>query len=174
MNHIYAHVGEIASRALELPDILFSRLNVITHAKAYHPELMKYEDRLNSFSGGEYTGIAPPDRLAQSGFFLLLNQGNTVKCFCCGYRLPAWRIGLNPEQQHKQFRKRCLYLCLKENAHPQLEHLKTCVVCMDKKSHYAILPCGHICTCHECLIQITRCPLCNVDITGLIKIYIPI
>ena len=172
MNPIHAQIREIVSKTLELPDIAYNRLNIIVHAKAHYPEYLKYEDRLNSFREWRYMGRTCPELLAQLGFFCV-NQADTVQCFCCGLMLAGWRININPEQQHKHYRKRCLYLNFKENTHPEQEHLPTCVICMDKKSHYAILPCGHICSCHECLVQITRCPLCNADITALMKIFIP-
>ena len=172
-NPVYSEVAEIVSKAMHLPDFIFNRLNIIVHAKARIPEYLNYEDRIHSYSEWNYMGKTSPDILAQLGFFCA-NESDTVQCFCCALKLPGWRRDLNPAEQHKHYRQRCLYLCFKENSHPPLEHLKTCVVCMDRKVHYAILPCGHICACHECLIRITKCPLCNSDITGLLKVFIPI
>ena len=171
MNPIHKQIAAIVSQALQIPEVVYNRLNIIPHTSAIHPQFLKYQHRLNSFREWRYMGQASPEYLAESGFFCI-NEADTVKCFCCGLTLQGWKRDFNPDEQHKHYRKRCLYLCLKENTHPELDHLKTCIICMEKKSHYAFLPCGHICACHECLIQIVKCPLCNGDIAGVIKVYI--
>mmetsp|Transcript_29058 Transcript_29058/g.39922 ORF Transcript_29058/g.39922 Transcript_29058/m.39922 type:complete len:113 (+) Transcript_29058:699-1037(+) len=48
-----------------------------------------------------------------------------------------------------------------------------CVICMDRKSEYAIVPCGHKCLCSECqaLPSITTCPICRGPKAFMLKIY---
>ena len=153
-------------RALQLPDLLYEKLNILSHSKAKNPEFLLYEDRLKTYTQWSFSSIVSPKDLAQSGFFYT-NNLDVVKCFCCGLYLHNWTIFHKPDAQHKHFRKQCLYLKFREGSLTDMDHLKTCVICMDKKIHYAFLPCGHVCACHYCLIQITKSPLCKKEIEAL-------
>ena len=171
MDPVNTAVADIVVEVLKLPDIVYAQLNVLLHAKAKNPEFLLYEDRLKTYDQWSFSNIASPRDLAQSGFFYT-NNLDVVKCFCCGLYLYRWTSFHSPDVQHKHHRKQCLYLKFREASITELDHLKTCVICMDKKIHYAFLPCGHVCACHYCLIQIKECPLCKKEIKGLLKIYL--
>jgi hypothetical protein len=52
-----------------------------------------------------------------------------------------------------------------------------CVVCMDKQKDIILEPCGHLVYCNDCYNNCyntysnLECPICRMDITGIIKIY---
>lgn len=48
-----------------------------------------------------------------------------------------------------------------------------CSICIDKESNVAIVPCGHICGCINCLIgsKVYECPICRGRKTGILKVY---
>lgn len=64
-------------------------------------------------------------------------------------------------------------------ASPLSEHAPppkgACVVCLEVPADSAVVPCGHMCACHTCLVRIqacsARCPVCRGPVTSTIKIY---
>mmetsp|Transcript_5843 Transcript_5843/g.16450 ORF Transcript_5843/g.16450 Transcript_5843/m.16450 type:complete len:275 (+) Transcript_5843:45-869(+) len=38
----------------------------------------------------------------------------------------------------------------------------TCVVCLDSKADYVVVPCGHVCLCQPCSVKVRRTGLCPV------------
>lgn len=36
-----------------------------------------------------------------------------------------------------------------------------CVICLAEKKDVALLPCRHVCVCHQCLVRIDKCPVCR-------------
>lgn len=51
-----------------------------------------------------------------------------------------------------------------------------CVLCLEKKSVMAIVPCGHLCLCMGCSIHGRRylrnkCPICCQGVRSVIKVY---
>ncbi|XP_070532119.1 E3 ubiquitin-protein ligase LRSAM1-like [Ptychodera flava] len=40
-----------------------------------------------------------------------------------------------------------------------------CVICMDRMSSMAFMPCGHVCCCYQCASPIDSCPMCRTTIT---------
>lgn len=51
-----------------------------------------------------------------------------------------------------------------------------CVVCLEKPADSAVVPCGHMCGCHECLTGIKGskdpvCPMCRGPMSSTIRIY---
>lgn len=48
----------------------------------------------------------------------------------------------------------------------------SCVICLDLKKNNAVVPCGHVCFCDVCSkIKIFFCPMCNVQIQSILKLY---
>lgn len=52
-----------------------------------------------------------------------------------------------------------------------------CSICMENNTNILIEPCGHICTCEQCINMILqsknkKCPVCRVDITNTVKAYL--
>mmetsp|Transcript_30672 Transcript_30672/g.44013 ORF Transcript_30672/g.44013 Transcript_30672/m.44013 type:complete len:339 (+) Transcript_30672:1-1017(+) len=46
-----------------------------------------------------------------------------------------------------------------------------CVVCVERCSIYAIVPCGHLCLCDVCLPKVTICPLCYGPKESSLRVY---
>ena len=47
-----------------------------------------------------------------------------------------------------------------------------CRICLDKPSCFALVPCGHICACEDCVKKLPKdCPICRNEITGTLKVY---
>ena len=46
-----------------------------------------------------------------------------------------------------------------------------CVVCLDNRKQYAIVPCGHLCVCYECSEQLLFCPICRVRKEDALRIF---
>ena len=54
---------------------------------------------------------------------------------------------------------------------------KECVVCMDRNVSHALVPCGHVCLCHDCASDTSlckmgmKCPKCRKDISQAMKLF---
>eukprot|EP00922_Rhytidocystis_sp_ex-Travisia-forbesii_P001756 GHVS01002482.1.p1 GENE.GHVS01002482.1~~GHVS01002482.1.p1 ORF type:complete len:551 (+),score=54.95 GHVS01002482.1:618-2270(+) len=47
-----------------------------------------------------------------------------------------------------------------------------CVVCMTDPDEAALDPCGHICMCMNCALQVDNCPICRTEVSKVLKIFI--
>merc|ERR1712107_551472 len=51
-----------------------------------------------------------------------------------------------------------------------------CCVCMDRGKSHALVPCGHLCACAECAVQLVKkklpCPVCRGSIERSVQIYV--
>jgi hypothetical protein len=57
-----------------------------------------------------------------------------------------------------------------------IDKSELCCVCMKKRADTAVIPCGHLCACAQCLdsIQLSaspHCPKCSGPMTSIIRIY---
>ena len=48
---------------------------------------------------------------------------------------------------------------------------KKCGVCWEDKVLVAIVECGHMHFCRECLSQVTECPMCRTKFNSVLRIY---
>lgn len=48
-----------------------------------------------------------------------------------------------------------------------------CVICMDKQYQVVFIPCGHLCVCPNCALQLTNCPLCRISIKQKLNVIVP-
>jgi hypothetical protein len=55
--------------------------------------------------------------------------------------------------------------------------INDCVICLTEPPNYAIIPCGHVCFCDNCIeikahekLQ-NKCPICRIEITSILKLY---
>ena len=47
-----------------------------------------------------------------------------------------------------------------------------CVICLDKRSSYVCIPCGHVCLCDSCSTKKwEKCPVCTASVKDRIKIF---
>lgn len=58
----------------------------------------------------------------------------------------------------------------------QGEESDLCTVCLDQKADTAVVPCGHLCGCHQCLQAVKAspspmCPMCRGPVTAVIRIF---
>lgn len=47
-----------------------------------------------------------------------------------------------------------------------------CSVCLDRKKNIAFSPCGHVCICDQCDVNINSCPLCRQQIATRHKVFL--
>jgi hypothetical protein len=52
----------------------------------------------------------------------------------------------------------------------QADH--TCCVCADGSIGVALMPCAHLCVCGDCAATLAACPICRVDVTDRIRIFL--
>lgn len=77
------------------------------------------------------------------------------------YSLPNMHHAPTPTLTHELTRSRSL---------PDEED-KLCVVCLDNTKQYAIVPCGHLCVCHDCSQHLVLCPICRIKKEDILRIY---
>jgi len=51
------------------------------------------------------------------------------------------------------------------------EDAELCIVCMDKESTHALIPCGHKSYCPECAHKLETCALCRQTVTGHLRVF---
>ncbi|RLN99098.1 hypothetical protein DYB28_006833 [Aphanomyces astaci] len=53
------------------------------------------------------------------------------------------------------------------------QELKLCVICMSAEKTILCLPCRHVCMCQPCSehSEVTRCPICRLDIAEKMAIF---
>jgi hypothetical protein len=47
-----------------------------------------------------------------------------------------------------------------------------CVVCLDSEATHVVVPCGHICLCADCTMDLKACPLCRTPLVQTMRIYL--
>ncbi|XP_011406381.1 PREDICTED: putative inhibitor of apoptosis [Amphimedon queenslandica] len=77
------------------------------------------------------------------------------------YSLPNMHHTPSPTLTHELTRSQSL---------PEEED-KLCVVCLDNTKQYAIVPCGHLCVCHDCSQHLLLCPICRIKKEDILRIY---
>lgn len=54
----------------------------------------------------------------------------------------------------------------------QEQSRKLCVTCLSADANIAFIPCGHVCTCRQCLPHFNnKCPVCRRSFTSSIRVY---
>jgi protein neuralized len=51
-----------------------------------------------------------------------------------------------------------------------------CTICLERMADSAVIPCGHMCGCNECLEEVRKsarpeCPMCRGPVSSILKIY---
>ena len=165
-----AFVTSLVNQVLKMPSVIFSHTGIIKHTMSRYMQFRDYKARLQTFATWPKPDIIHPSELAESGFFYT-GVIDKVTCFHCGGNLGLWVPFDKADREHKFHFHQCTFLLLKDKIHTSYSD-KTCIVCLENKCYYALTPCGHMETCHTCILQCRRCPLCNTKIVGLLRIYL--
>lgn len=54
---------------------------------------------------------------------------------------------------------------------PQRHLSSSCYICHEREVVAALVPCGHNLFCYSCACQIQYCPLCNIQVSTVLRIY---
>lgn len=89
------------------------------------------------------------------------NQDNihttSAPAACCGDdKLPSSAPRLNVIQHESHWR------------------LPQCVKCRSSLIECLLLPCYHLCVCSECAVSTVECPVCELYVSGTVKVNIPV
>jgi hypothetical protein len=90
-----------------------------------HPDMIQYEDRLQSFMNWSKQLIPDKYAMAQAGF-LYTGQSDVVQCFGCNIRVSQWEKTDNPWSEHLKWSPDCVFLKLigygtQPNVEPTIE-----------------------------------------------------
>uniref|UniRef100_A0A1A9WN97 RING-type domain-containing protein n=1 Tax=Glossina brevipalpis TaxID=37001 RepID=A0A1A9WN97_9MUSC len=55
----------------------------------------------------------------------------------------------------------------------RISEAMTCKICMDRAINTMFNPCCHVMACDQCAARCENCPNCRVNITNVVKIYLP-
>lgn len=75
------------------------------------------------------------------------------------------RQRLEQEQQYE--------FCIKSQRE-EIERLKDhvlCKICLEEEARVVFDPCGHLCGCVDCSVQLRACPMCRKDVQKIIKVF---
>nr|WPN08735.1 iap-5 [Cnaphalocrocis medinalis granulovirus] len=158
------------------------------------------EHRLNSFINYPQCLKCLVGDLCDSGFYYT-NIGDAVCCYACKVVLKNFTPDTNVSRQHKQSNPDCPLLHVRsivnfmpnksnnnnDNANTTLNNnpsapkyhdghyvLPKCLKCKIKTVNCALLPCFHLCACHECALTMTQCEACDVFVGGFFVVNFPI
>lgn len=56
-----------------------------------------------------------------------------------------------------------------KNKRSELRELSLCKMCLDKEVAVVFLPCGHFISCSDCSYAFTLCPVCRMEIKGVVN-----
>lgn len=136
-----------------------------------------------------------PKVFAAAGFFYSGTRLNSDKlvCYSCGLVISLWSPGDDPYVEHAIFQQYCAHLYLLkgldwiDNAsqgnpvrlflQPQGDsnnsNYPKCVICLDNDIGCLYLNCGHMVTCKSCGASVDNCPLCRINITYVVRGFLP-
>lgn len=63
--------------------------------------------------------------------------------------------------------------CEKPTKEEKLCDTRLCQICCDAEFDTVFLPCGHVNSCAECALSLSRCPLCQSNVKEIKRIYLP-
>ena len=46
-----------------------------------------------------------------------------------------------------------------------------CVICLERRRRYVLMPCFHLCSCDQCTKRLNRCPLCRAIVQATHIVY---
>ncbi len=117
-------------------------------------------------------GVTNPEKANANGKYIAFTTvGSSQKSFVCD--ITSGRIIYETEGSFYRWHKDHIYVANKL-IHKIVKIVDTneCVICAERLAdRYAIVPCGHTSICYDCIKKVTKCPICNGDITMHIKLY---
>lgn len=161
--------------------------------KFVHPQntAMRSESaRFASFKNWPISEIISPKELAEAGFYYT-GVYDHARCFHCNGTLSGWELNDNVWGNHAYYFPRCHFLYLKrgqvfvdnvKSPNQQTTPLTelpvpssdlsryTCKICMCNEIGTVFAPCDHAIACVDCSIQLSKCPLCNNDISNVCRL----
>jgi baculoviral IAP repeat-containing protein 7/8 len=132
------------------------------------------------------------EKASDAGFFFD-DDDQAVKCYYCGDQLRDLLQG-NPWQKHClqspdcgnviQERGKAFIQAMREDCSTQMENLeldqsapsqstRLCIMCSRYPIGVAFLPCGDAIACKQCSDAVIVCPVCEVDLNGVVLITLP-
>ncbi|GFY66926.1 x-linked inhibitor of apoptosis [Trichonephila inaurata madagascariensis] len=160
-----------------------AQLNLRKCCKAVFPQLESEEARYSTFGGWPRLHVKVRE-LVEAGLFYL-GKKDYVQCYWCAETFGNWNYGLDPVLEHKLRYKLCGSLTdalYKREIRFRLKYFGTsvlkpscqcvkCKICLEQDACWANLPCGHLVSCDQCIVQ-ERCALCRGYVESRVKIYI--
>jgi hypothetical protein len=154
------------------------------------PEFASLQERQLSFNNWPHA-FPPETALAAAGFYFL-GYKDKVTCFCCGVNIEDWRQAHDPLERHLASSSYCPFLqqIIVRDKNTPRAYLMTpalqledrglidndlfspykCTTCLVVPVQILLLPCLHSCVCEHCAPLSPRCPVCQVQITGLVTL----
>lgn len=99
---------------------------------------------------------------------------NQEVCKACNDSLFKFEITIPSCGKHS-YHVKCLNdkkECPECSGGKELPESMECKLCMDKHREILFIPCKHMCTCMNCAMTITNCPICRSLIQEKIKVYL--
>lgn len=115
-----------------------------------------------------------PRNIRQEGRFYKIPKEN-IKLCASGHNKPFYRVGKAQIQILDSGSVQGRYTendqITIDNIQIYGEDLEECVVCMDTKPNVVIVPCGHLCCCENCSLQLDprKCPICRGEISSILN-----
>jgi hypothetical protein len=72
---------------------------------------------------------------------------------------------LETKRNNPKYNKKREYMSFRGNE-------KKCFGCHEHSADSAVVDCGHVCMCSDCLSKCSRCPICRIEISKKIRLYI--
>lgn len=146
-----------------------------------YPEYETEISRRQSFSDWNLSYYSQPTKLAEAGFFYSGNK-DYINCFACGGGFKDLSDDMDVWNYHAQIYGNCDFLIAKKGQEyidsfktnlptPVISGNQLCKICYVEKYNTAIIPCGHMVTCSNCVKQINKCPMCRKKIDKILKIF---
>ncbi|KAH7430156.1 hypothetical protein KP509_09G086300 [Ceratopteris richardii] len=128
-------------------------------------------DRADSACTPEEVGAALPKSVNSQVTQAVIERKDNGDCKVHVLRQIIWVDGVRYEVKE-------LYgvesTAVDKNGYDEEDFGKECVICMSEHRDTAVLPCRHVCMCHDCAStfesQMNRCPICRQPVQSLMKI----
>lgn len=145
-----------------------------TYGGPVYPEKFLLETRIETFE------LSNPQsqHLAVAGFFQTKPHSKLFVCFYCSIEVSDFQLHDNAYLAHAEHNCNCLYYQLHKqnisNCNNDISTTKSgyeCKICLLKEKSILFVSCLHFMCCTNCVCNLFKCPICKLDIDGVIKIF---